>query len=144
MWVESYFDQTDRRILPDIEDFAGTTIQRHLPFAAEALSNVISKRRGTLSTRNLRHRVSAPSHECPSPVRVRLQVSKDPMQQFLDLDVLELARQLTSIEYEKFVCIAPDECIDKRWSGADSSSFSPNIKSMISLSNQVIQLTIKL
>ena len=60
---------------------------------------------------------------------------------FLDIDPLEIARQLTIIESRLYNKIQPVECLDKAWSkeskeeGGDN--IAVNIKAMIVNSNQV-------
>jgi len=57
---------------------------------------------------------------------------------FLDLDPLEIARQLTLIESKLYNKILPVECLDKAWSKEDGDdNIAVNIKAMIVNSNQV-------
>lgn len=56
---------------------------------------------------------------------------------FLDIDPLEIARQLTIIESKLYNKIQPVECLDKAWSTEEGSEIAVNIKGMIVNSNQV-------
>lgn len=61
---------------------------------------------------------------------------------FLELDPLEIARQLTIMEASMWGKIQPVECLKKAWSdktedGNLANDFSPNIKAMIAMTNQV-------
>jgi son of sevenless-like protein len=56
---------------------------------------------------------------------------------FLDIDPLEIARQLTLIECKLYNKIQPVECLDKAWSKDEGGDIAANIKAMIVNSNQV-------
>ncbi|KAJ3240011.1 hypothetical protein HDU78_002538 [Chytriomyces hyalinus] len=57
----------------------------------------------------------------------------------LDIDPLELARQLTLIEAELFVNIKPREFLDMAWMKDNKDVKSPNITKMVQWSNHCIQ-----
>lgn len=46
------------------------------------------------------------------------------------INEVELARQLTLIEYAIFAAIRPEECVKKRWGASEHESQAPNILSM--------------
>eukprot|EP00158_Paraphelidium_tribonemae_P006171 Partr_v1_DN27709_c1_g1_i1_m67015 putative Son of sevenless homolog len=54
-----------------------------------------------------------------------------------DLDPLEVARQLTLIEYHLFTAIKPDEFLDQAWMKEDKEIKAPNICEMTQWSNRV-------
>ena len=54
---------------------------------------------------------------------------------FLDIDPLEIARQLTILESKLYNKIQPVECLGKAWGQNDSEAV--NIKAMITNSNKV-------
>lgn len=49
----------------------------------------------------------------------------------LDFDPLEIARQLTSMEFDTFVNINPRECINLAWMTRNRDSEAPNVVRMI-------------
>ena len=55
----------------------------------------------------------------------------------LELDPLEVARQLTIMESTLYNKIKPFECLDKSWSKPDAPEEAENIKAMILHSNQI-------
>ncbi|KAJ3074393.1 hypothetical protein HDU98_011368 [Podochytrium sp. JEL0797] len=57
----------------------------------------------------------------------------------LDIDPLELARQLTLMEAELFVQIKPRELLDMAWMKDNKELKSPNITKMVHWSNHVVQ-----
>lgn len=75
---------------------------------------------------------AAPGSPPPSVVPRNLRKLK-----FLDIDPLELARQLTLFDSRLFKRIQANECLGKAWPKEFASEGSPNIKSMIDMSNAV-------
>lgn len=56
---------------------------------------------------------------------------------FLDIDPLEMARQLTILESKLYNRIKPVECLGKSWSKPDSDIFAKGIKDTINTSNRI-------
>ena len=56
---------------------------------------------------------------------------------FFDLDPLEIARQLTLIEYHLFTAVKPTEFLDQAWMKDDRETRAPNICQMTKWSNHV-------
>jgi len=54
-----------------------------------------------------------------------------------DISPLEMARQLTIIEFQHFQNITMNECLNKRWSGPDCDRLAPNIRAIIRMANVV-------
>jgi len=57
--------------------------------------------------------------------------------QLSDLNVEEVARQLTLIEYDLFKAIKPWECLGQAWTKKDKEIKAPNIIAMIKRFNYV-------
>lgn len=55
----------------------------------------------------------------------------------LDFDPLELARQITLIEFEMFRSIKPTEFLDQAWLSKDKEKLAPGILSMTKWSTRV-------
>jgi hypothetical protein len=53
----------------------------------------------------------------------------------IDCDSIEVARQLTLLEFENFLAIQPKECLNLSWSKEGRETKSPNIVKMINRSN---------
>ncbi|KAI8999981.1 ras guanine nucleotide exchange factor domain-containing protein [Gaertneriomyces semiglobifer] len=58
---------------------------------------------------------------------------------FTDLDPLELARQLTLVEFSLFYAISPREFLDLKWMKASKENDAPNILRMTRWSNHVVK-----
>lgn len=56
----------------------------------------------------------------------------------LDWPSLEIARQLTIIEYEVFELIQPKECLSQSWNKDNKFQKAPNISNMIAMTNRVV------
>ena len=56
---------------------------------------------------------------------------------FMDIDPLELARQLTLLEFELFKTIKPTEFLDQAWLSKDKEKLAPGIMSMTKWSTRV-------
>jgi RasGEF domain len=67
----------------------------------------------------------------PSPVMPKGEMT------FLNFDDVEVARQLTLMEYESYCCIRPRECLNQAWSRSNKEEESPNIVTMIRRSNNI-------
>lgn len=54
----------------------------------------------------------------------------------MDIDILEMARQLTIMDFKLYSSIRPIECLDKAWSREDDTIAS-NIRASIEYCNQI-------
>jgi son of sevenless-like protein len=54
-----------------------------------------------------------------------------------DVPPLEMARQLTIIEFQHFQNITMNECLNKRWTGTGCDHLAPNIRAIIRMANVV-------
>lgn len=57
--------------------------------------------------------------------------------QLADINPIELARQMTLMEFELYSRIQPVDCLNKAWSQTDRPEAGANIKAMILTSNRV-------
>ena len=56
---------------------------------------------------------------------------------FLDLDPVELARQITLLQWTTFRSIKPNECLNQSWNKKELHQYSPHIREMIQFCNFV-------
>lgn len=75
----------------------------------------------------------------PTPPIVPRMVPGKPLT-LLDIQPLELARQLTIIEANLFVKIKPPEFLNKKWQKDDAETTAPNIGAVISTANALASL----
>ncbi|KAI8594807.1 hypothetical protein EDD21DRAFT_68298, partial [Dissophora ornata] len=135
-WLEHYYleDETeDRQTLPKIKEFSESSLMREtMSFPALQLIKLVEKRE--VSDASFRKMVLNMSTQAPQPITPRnLKRIK-----FLDLDPLELARQLTIMDAGYYNKIKPIECLAKGWMSEDPevAAKAGNIKKMIETSNQ--------
>ncbi|KAJ3248474.1 hypothetical protein HDU77_008106 [Chytriomyces hyalinus] len=132
-WVENYCydNDEDRFVLKLMKNFAETVMTEESPNTAFQLSNLVDRR----EEYGVHMRVRTQQYntrDVPPPILPwNLKRLK-----FLDLDPLEIARQLTLMESSVFNRIQPVECLKKAWSEKESN-LSPNVKAMIQHSNQI-------
>lgn len=75
--------------------------------------------RGSISARKMRDGVGVGLVE-------EIYIFQEPLK-FLSFDALDLARQLTLIDYKYFKMIEPREFIDSNWTKKEKQELSPNI-----------------
>ncbi|KAG0366374.1 hypothetical protein BGZ54_005430 [Gamsiella multidivaricata] len=134
-WLENYYledEAEDRQILPKIKEFSGSTLVRDtMNFAALQLIKLVEKRE--TSDGAFRRMVLNLTTQAPQPITPR----NLKRIRFMDLDPLELARQLTIMEATYYNKIKPIECLAKAWTSDDPelAGKAVNIKKMIETSN---------
>ncbi|CAG8459456.1 56_t:CDS:2, partial [Ambispora leptoticha] len=134
-WLENYYiDDQDSHCLEKMRDFAQSIMHEHMSFAAVSLIKVIEKRQQQPKETNFRDMVLTNPGSPPASILPKNMKKL----KFLDLDPLELARQLTIIESKLYNKIRPVECLNKAWSKEtkEEGEIAENIKAMIVNSNQ--------
>ncbi|KAG2173976.1 hypothetical protein INT44_000090, partial [Umbelopsis vinacea] len=133
-WIENYYYQEDYGVLENLRQFTVTVIRDTLTFPAEQLERLINMRLEKDKQSEMKKMISNNNSIAPMPIlprnlkRIRL----------LDLDSVELARQLTIIDFKLYSAIRPIECLDKAWSRDDETGkTASNIKASILFCNQV-------
>ncbi|CAG8454220.1 6437_t:CDS:2, partial [Scutellospora calospora] len=134
-WLENYYiDDQDSYCLERIRQFASTTMHEHMAFAAVSLIKVIDKR--LQQRKDAVFKEMIPNNSMLPPPSIKPKNLKKI--KFLDLDPLEIARQLTIIEAKLYNKIRPVECLNKAWSkeskedeGTETEEIAVNIKAMI-------------
>lgn len=79
----------------------------------------------------------------PPAIEYHLHVSEDDMN-LLTLHPLELARQLTVLEFELYKTVKPSELVGRGWTKENKETSSPNLLKLIKQSNNVSKTTKKL
>ncbi|KAF9435094.1 hypothetical protein BGZ76_006906 [Entomortierella beljakovae] len=134
-WLENYYledEAEDRQILSKIKEFSESSIMRDaMSFAAVQLIKLVERRE--TSDGSFRKLILNMSTQAPTPITPRnLKRIK-----FMDIDPLELARQLTVMEAANYNKIKPIECLAKAWTSDDPELVgkASNIKKIIETSN---------
>lgn len=134
-WLEAYYledEEEDRQILPRIKEFCEANLMHEtISFTAVQLMKLVEKRE--TSDGSFRRMVLNLSTQAPQPITPR----NLKRIRFMDLDPLELARQLTILETNIYNRVRPVECLGKAWTSSDPAvaAKSVNIKKIIETSN---------
>lgn len=131
-WIETFAldlqgNTEDAKALEIIREFFGSQVKGEHANLANTILKVFEKR----DNGNGRKMLLNLNREAPLPImprnlnHIRL----------LDIDPLEIARQLTIMESKTYTQIQPIECLNKAWSEKENSP-AINIKSMIEFSNR--------
>ncbi|KAI8328559.1 ras guanine nucleotide exchange factor domain-containing protein [Chlamydoabsidia padenii] len=132
-WLDSYYIEQDRVMLPALLRFSETVIRESMQFGAEQLGKAIQKRMDTATTSELRKMtLNVRTNDIPPPILPKNMKRL----RFLEIDPLELARQLTIMDSKLYSRIKPVECLDKNW-GKKTANAAENVKASIEYSNQV-------
>lgn len=145
-WLEVYYNEEDHIILDRLMVFTDTTIRNTLSFSTDQLERLIQKRKeGTeMDVGGLKKLVWTPQ-SIPQSI-----LPRNPKKfKLLDIEPIELARQLTIMDFKMYSSIRPIECLDKSWSrdtpscegaGGEDTAVVPtavNIRASIEYCNQI-------
>ncbi|TIB11047.1 hypothetical protein E3P92_03045 [Wallemia ichthyophaga] len=133
-WLEHHFDENrDNYILERVRHFADSDIPMTIVGPVRYLKKIVERResRGGLEPKKIITAQNFP----PQPILPK----NSKKLKLMDIDPLEMARQLTIIESHNFNRIKPDECLNKNWSGPEhlKKHKARNIRTMIQLSNRL-------
>eukprot|EP00158_Paraphelidium_tribonemae_P007619 Partr_v1_DN28301_c0_g1_i5_m78717 putative Cell division control protein len=130
-WLDGYFIHKDANILDEVREFARSIVRETMPLASDQLLK-LTDRRISDPMSHIKKIGSPESRSAPNPVLPRS------LKRFklLDVDPMELARQLTLMESHLYLNITPLECLGKAWSDKENNR-APNISAMINLTNHI-------
>ncbi|KAI8349190.1 ras guanine nucleotide exchange factor domain-containing protein [Choanephora cucurbitarum] len=132
-WLENYYIDEDEHLLSRFEYFTNTHIRDISSLAANQLLKLIKKRIELSSSGEMKkfvpNAVSGPDPIYPKNITNF---------QLLDIDPLEMARQLSILDFKLYSGIRPIELLGKAWSQDGSNgSVAVNIKQSIKYCNQM-------
>lgn len=124
MWIDKHFHdfEHDPNLVARITNFVDTQIFRDMETLGKTIIKLLAHTRGVLS-----YTFNSP----PPPTYVPK--SSD----FNDFEPMEVARQLTLIEYDLYKGIEAKECLNQAWSKTDKEERAPHIVAMIKRFNLV-------
>ncbi|CAO3699808.1 unnamed protein product [Rhizopus stolonifer] len=132
-WLELYYNEDDSVLLDRLSAFVEKHIKTTLKFSNGQLELLIQKRKEGMAVENVGlKKMVLTLPDPPEPIlpknrkRVKL----------LDIDTLEIARQLTIMDFRLYSSIRPIECLDKAWSREDDT-VATNIRASIEYCNQI-------
>ncbi|KAI8089435.1 ras guanine nucleotide exchange factor domain-containing protein [Halteromyces radiatus] len=111
-WLENYYDEEDEFILGRLEFFTNTVIRDASPFSADQLNRLIRKRKEADSNQSGLKKLVPKVSTGPLPIMPK-NISHI---RLLETDPLEMARQLSVLDFKLYSGIRPIECLNKAWS----------------------------
>ncbi|WVF72599.1 hypothetical protein IAT40_007417 [Kwoniella sp. CBS 6097] len=135
-WLERhYIEQTDKGVLDRIEEFANTTLLANgSELMSKQLLTLVGKRRQG-EPEQTRGSASGSLLSPPAPLLPRVAGRQ---LRLTDVAPLEIARQLTIIEFIHFQRIKPSECLNRAWADEHSGSINaPNVRNVILTANRM-------
>ncbi|KAG2218747.1 hypothetical protein INT45_003065 [Circinella minor] len=134
-WLELYYNEDDYIILDRLQEFTNTSIRSTLSFSADQLERLIKMRKEDESQGGLKKMVLT-LPDPPEPIMPRNRKKF----KLMDIDTLEMARQLTIMDFNLYSSIRPVECLDKAWSkdsNDEAGNVAVNIRASIEYCNEV-------
>ncbi|KAL2145143.1 hypothetical protein VTI28DRAFT_7893 [Corynascus sepedonium] len=133
-WMEDYNEDT-KQLIRDMYNFARDTIKTAETPGSTPLMAILDQR---LNGKDFggRRMVQTVNQNTPAPIMPKNMKKL----KFLDIDVLEFARQLTIIESRLYGKIKSTECLNKTWQkkvAEGEPEPAPNVKALILHSNQM-------
>jgi len=132
-WITHYWYDfgEDESLVNDFHVFIRDTMRNTMASAADALERSVEKKIEGVALSKLRVFNTQP----PKPIPP--QSGGGGVLSLMDIHPIELARQLTIIEYDLWAKIKPWEYLGKNWSRDDKEEKAPHIVSMIKRFNDV-------
>ncbi|KAK0732769.1 ras guanine nucleotide exchange factor domain-containing protein [Apiosordaria backusii] len=134
-WMEDPNEEATRQLLRDVYNFAKDTVKSTETPGSGPLMTVLDQRLNGKEA-GARRMIQTVNQNTPAPIMPKNMKKL----KFLDIDVVEFARQLTIIESRLYGKIKPTECLNKTWQkkvGEGEPEPAPNVKALILHSNQM-------
>ncbi|KAG1439472.1 hypothetical protein G6F56_012285 [Rhizopus delemar] len=130
-WLENYYIDEDEPLLGRFEHFTKSYIRDSSEFAAKQILNLIKKRQDSGGEMK---KIVPTTTVGPEPI---IPKNMDNIK-LSDTDPVEMARQLSVLDFKLYSSIRPIECLGKAWSkDGDRGSVAVNIKQSIRYCNRL-------
>ncbi|KAJ3215276.1 hypothetical protein HDU67_000620 [Dinochytrium kinnereticum] len=135
-WIENYCidDPDDREVLQAMKRFAQTTMSDMGAATAPHLIKLVDRRLSALGSKNLRKMILTTGRDVPPPIlpknlkRIRL----------VDVDPVEIARQLTIVEASAYNRLQAVEFLKQGWCArGEEGAVLGNVRAMTRTSNRI-------
>lgn len=131
LWSDKHFSfdfEGDEELIKRYTDFIDNIIAKAMEAPARQLRNILQQKLNKEATTRLEIQRNVPEPLLPP--------SLDDFT-LLDLEPLEVARQITLVEYDIYKKIQPQECLNQAWSKQNSSARAPHLVALMNRFNQV-------
>lgn len=142
-WLDNYYvEAEDLAAMGEVEEFAKTTLVANgSELISRQLTQLVDRRRRGDGDAQSRRVVTGGTQPPPQPLLPR---ASSKAISLLDIQPLEVARQLTIIESACFQRIRPSECLNKAWSDPNSVSESSNLRRAVQVGDCVAKWATRL
>ncbi|KAJ4162443.1 cell division cycle- protein [Fusarium falciforme] len=133
-WMEEYNEES-KQLIRDVYTFAKDTVKSTETPGSAPLMAVLDQRLSGKEA-GARRMIQTVNQNTPTPIMPKNMKKL----KFLDIDVVEFARQLTIVESRLYGKIKATECLNKTWQkkiGEGEPDLAPNVKALILHSNQM-------
>lgn len=133
-WMEEY-NEDSKQLIRDVYTFAKDTVKSTETPGSAPLMAVLDQRLSGKEA-GARRMIQTVNQNTPTPIMPKNMKKL----KFLDIDVVEFARQLTIVESRLYGKIKATECLNKTWQkkiGDGEPDLAPNVKALILHSNQM-------
>ncbi|KAH7228879.1 ras guanine nucleotide exchange factor domain-containing protein [Fusarium oxysporum] len=133
-WMEDYNDES-KQLVRDVYSFAKDTVKSTETPGSAPLMAVLDQRLSGKEA-GARRMIQTVNQNTPTPIMPKNMKKL----KFLDIDVVEFARQLTIVESRLYGKVKATECLNKTWRKKvpeGEPDLAPNVKALILHSNQM-------
>lgn len=140
--LETYWHSAETHLLHKLASLAQTSMNAAMPTIAHRLNEVLNRKLASpqaISDKKLKKQTSYNIEDCPAsilPRNLNNILSKDASSFILEVDALELARQLTILESRIFCEIVIPELLNQDWT-SNSKSSNSSVKKSCRISTQL-------
>eukprot|EP00033_Pygsuia_biforma_P003660 GCRY01004008.1.p1 GENE.GCRY01004008.1~~GCRY01004008.1.p1 ORF type:complete len:1016 (+),score=234.23 GCRY01004008.1:232-3279(+) len=130
VWISEFYEDFDDALLTKLNNFIEEVIvgDGHLQFATQ-LRKALAK--GVDINRKVKHMFSEPP---PKPILPKISAQRLKLE---DIDVVEIARQMTLAEFDLYTAIKASELVNLAWEKPSERFRCPNVLRMIERFNEV-------
>lgn len=136
-WIEKHFYdfENDKERISRLEKFIDVIEKSRMDSTAKQLRKILDKMQNEDNSDEKNLFFTQPP---PKPLTVKSKKGKTGSSvEILDWPSMEIARQMTIVEYELFRKIQPKECLNQAWNQANRAQKAPGISAMINRFNEV-------
>ncbi|KXS18101.1 ras GEF [Gonapodya prolifera JEL478] len=139
-WLEAYWLDADNVCVEDMKEFIESKVFDKYDGVRHLLLRFIKQKNGHLGASAASRILLPVLYDTPPPPLAPPKLTDFGL---LDLDPLEVARQITIIEMHTFCAIKPSEMLHQNWMRVGAEDRSMNVRSFVQFSNRMSQWVVR-